>query len=70
MKYLLTYCSGIAQKIQLIILCHLHDDKNYFDVQCKHNSLRIHRTQLEGKKVMDSKDSILGYQNLGSSSLL
>ena len=44
--------------------------KNYFDVQCKHNSLRIHRTQLEGKKVMDSKDFILGYQNLGSSSLL
>ena len=44
--------------------------KNYFDVQCKHNSLRIHRTQLEGKKVMDSKDFILGYQSLDSSSLL
>jgi len=44
--------------------------KNYFDVQCKHSSLRIHRTQLEGKKVMDSKDFILGYQNLDSSSLL
>ena len=44
--------------------------KSYFDVQCKHNSLRIYRTQLEGKKVMDSKDFILGYQNLDSSSLL
>ena len=44
--------------------------KSYFDVQCKHNSLRIHRIQLEGKKVMDSKDFILGYQSLDSSSLL
>ena len=44
--------------------------KNYFDVQCEHSSLRLHCVQLEGKRVMDSKDFILGYQNLDSSSLV
>ena len=45
-------------------------DKSFFDVQCGRNALRIFNVQLEGKKAMDSKDFIVGYQNLDSSILL
>ena len=45
-------------------------DKSFFDVQCGHNALRVFNVQLEGKKAMDSKDFIVGYQNLDSSILL
>ena len=44
-------------------------DKNFFDVQCGHNALRLFNVQLEGKKAMDSKDFILGYQDLDLSTL-
>ena len=44
-------------------------DKNFFDVQCGHNALRLYYVQLEGKKAMDSKDFILGYQDLDLSIL-
>ena len=45
-------------------------DKNFFDVQCGQNALRLHSVQLEGKKAMDSKDFIVGYQDLGSNILI
>jgi methionyl-tRNA formyltransferase len=47
-----------------------HVDKNFFDVQCGQNALRLHNVQLEGKKAMDSKDFIVGYQDLGSNILI
>ena len=47
-----------------------HVDKNFFDVQCGQNALRLHSVQLEGKKAMDSKDFIVGYQDLGSNILI
>ena len=45
-------------------------DKNYFDVQCGQNAIRLFSVQLEGKKAMDSKDFIVGYQDLDSSILI
>ena len=45
-------------------------DKNYFDVQCGQNAIRLFSVQLEGKKAMDSKDFIVGYQDLYSSILI
>ena len=45
-------------------------DKFFFDVQCGYNALRIFKVQLEGKKAMDSKDFIVGYQDLGSNILI
>ena len=47
-----------------------HVDKNFFDVQCGQNALRLYSVQLEGKKAMDSKDFIVGYQDLGSNILI
>ena len=44
--------------------------KNFFDVQCGKNALRLFKVQLEGKKAMDSKDFILGYQDLRSNILV
>ena len=45
-------------------------DKNYFDVKCGQNAIRLFSVQLEGKKAMDSKDFIVGYQDLDSSILI
>ncbi len=50
--------------------CIYHVDKNFFDVQCGKNALRLYNVQLEGKKAMDSKDFIVGYQDLGSNILI
>ena len=47
-----------------------HVGKNFFDVQCGKNALRLFKVQLEGKKAMDSKDFIVGYKDLGSNILV
>ena len=55
-------------KYKIGAICNV--DKNYFDVQCGQNAIRLFSVQLEGKKAMDSKDFIVGYQDLDSSILI
>jgi|TARA_B100000902_G_scaffold83182_1_gene87765 methionyl-tRNA formyltransferase len=38
--------------------------KDFFDIACNIGSLRIHRLQIEGKKIMPAKDFILGMPTL------
>jgi methionyl-tRNA formyltransferase len=37
---------------------------NFFDIACTKGSLRIYKVQIEGKKIMDAKDFILGMPTL------
>ena len=39
-----------------------HVDKDFFDVQCGTNLLRVYSLQLEGKRRISAKDFLLGYE--------
>ena len=45
-------------------------EKDFFDIKCSKGSLRVTKVQMEGKKVMNCKDFIVGYQNLKSNILV
>lgn len=49
--------------------CIYNVEKDFFDVKCKNGSLRVMNIQLEGKKVMNCTDFIIGYKKLKSSIL-
>ena len=45
-------------------------EKDFFDIKCSKGSLRVTKVQMEGKKIMNCKDFIVGYQNLKSNILV
>lgn len=57
-------------KINQKVGCIYNVEKDFFDIKCSKGSLRVTKVQMEGKKVMNCKDFILGYQNLKSNILV
>lgn len=50
------------ENFQAVPGCVLKTDRDYFDVMCGQGILRVRSLQLEGKKRMDVKDFLLGYE--------
>lgn len=57
-------------KINQKVGCIYNVEKDFFDIKCSKGSLRVTKVQMEGKKVMNCKDFIVGYQNLKSNILV
>ena len=60
----------VNDKINQKVGCIYNVEKDFFDIKCSKGSLRVTKVQMEGKKVMNCKDFILGYQNLKSNILV
>lgn len=50
--------------------CIYNVEKDFFDIKCSKGSLRVTKVQMEGKKAMNCRDFIVGYQNLKSNILV
>jgi methionyl-tRNA formyltransferase len=50
--------------------CIYNVEKDFFDIKCSKGSLRVTKVQMEGKKVMNCRDFIVGYQHLKSNILV
>ena len=60
----------VIDKINQKVGCIYNVEKDFFDIKCSKGSLRVTKVQMEGKKVMNCKDFIVGYQNLKSNILV
>jgi methionyl-tRNA formyltransferase len=60
----------VNDKINQKVGCIYNVEKDFFDIKCSKGSLRVTKVQMEGKKVMNCKDFIVGYQNLKSNILV
>ena len=61
---------AVNDKINQKVGCIYNVEKDFFDIKCSKGSLRVTKVQMEGKKVMNCKDFIVGYQNLKSNILV